>query len=110
LHPAAAASRSIKDGDLVEVTNERGKVLCRAELSNAVRPDTVFLPFHFPGQENANRLTEAITDPISGMPEFKTSRVWVRHPAAAQALARPADAHALVPASEHALLPAEEAS
>ncbi|MFJ4029255.1 molybdopterin oxidoreductase family protein [Paenarthrobacter sp. NPDC089989] len=78
IHPATAACRGIADGDYATVTNERGEVLCRAELSNAVRPDTVFLPFHFPGQENANRLTEAATDPISGMPEFKTSRVWVR--------------------------------
>ncbi|MFJ4168930.1 molybdopterin oxidoreductase family protein [Paenarthrobacter sp. NPDC089714] len=78
IHPATAASRGIADGDYATVTNERGEVLCRAELSNAVRPDTVFLPFHFPGLENANRLTEAATDPISGMPEFKTSRVWVR--------------------------------
>ncbi|YCK80633.1 molybdopterin oxidoreductase family protein [Arthrobacter sp. D3-18] len=78
IHPGTAASRGIADGDYATVTNERGEVLCRAELSNSVRADTVFLPFHFPGQENANRLTEAATDPISGMPEFKTSRVWVR--------------------------------
>ncbi|MEV7606382.1 molybdopterin oxidoreductase family protein [Paenarthrobacter sp. NPDC089322] len=78
IHPATAASRGIAEGDYATVTNERGEVLCRAELSTAVRPDTVFLPFHFPGQENANRLTEAVTDPTSGMPEFKTSRVWVR--------------------------------
>ncbi|WP_284974448.1 molybdopterin oxidoreductase family protein [Arthrobacter sp. efr-133-TYG-104] len=78
IHPGTAASRHISDGDYVTVANERGEVLCRAELSTTVRPDTVFLPFHFPGQESANRLTEAITDPISGMPEFKTSRAWVR--------------------------------
>ncbi|MCA4133644.1 molybdopterin oxidoreductase family protein [Arthrobacter sp. M4] len=77
IHPAAAAARGISAGDFVEVTNERGTVVCRTEVSNAVRPDTVFLPFHFPGLENANRLTEAATDPTSGMPEFKTSRVWV---------------------------------
>lgn len=85
IHPGTAATRGIANGDYATVTNERGEVLCRAELSTAVRPDTVFLPFHFPGQENANRLTEAITDPISGMPEFKTSRVWVRRAVAAQA-------------------------
>jgi len=85
IHPGTAASRGIADGDYATMTNERGEVLCRAELSTTVRPDTVFLPFHFPGQENANRLTEAATDPISGMPEFKTSRVWVRKAAATQA-------------------------
>ncbi|MGJ3189867.1 molybdopterin oxidoreductase family protein [Paenarthrobacter sp. FR1] len=84
IHPGTAAARGLADGDYATVTNERGEVLCRAELSNTVRPDTVFLPFHFPGQENANRLTEAATDPISGMPEFKTSRVWVRKAAATQ--------------------------
>ncbi|MCQ6269848.1 molybdopterin oxidoreductase family protein [Pseudarthrobacter sp. R1] len=78
LHPAAAAAMGITEGVLVSVANERGEVLCRAELSTAIRPDTVFLPFHFPELESANRLTEAATDPISGMPEFKFNKVWVR--------------------------------
>ena len=78
LHPETAARRGIADGGLVTVSNERGEVQVRAEVSTAIRPDTVFLPFHFPGAGSANRLTEAATDPISGMPEFKTSRVWVR--------------------------------
>ncbi|VXC61932.1 Assimilatory nitrate reductase large subunit [Arthrobacter sp. 9AX] len=82
IHPAAAASMGITEGALVSVANERGEVLCRAELSTAIRPETVFLPFHFPELESANRLTEAATDPTSGMPEFKFNKVWVR-PAAA---------------------------
>lgn len=90
IHPATAAARNVADGDVVAISNERGEVTCRAELSNTVRPDTVFLPFHFPGQESANRLTEAATDPISGMPEFKTSRVWVRQAALPQAPTGPA--------------------
>lgn len=78
IHPAAAASMGITEGALVSVANERGEVVCRARLSNAIRPETVFLPFHFPELESANRLTEAATDPISGMPEFKFNTVWVR--------------------------------
>lgn len=78
VHPAAAASMGITEGSLVSVANERGEVLCRAELSTAMRTDTVFLPFHFPELESANRLTEAATDPTSGMPEFKFNKVWVR--------------------------------
>jgi assimilatory nitrate reductase catalytic subunit len=78
IHPAAAASMGITEGSFVSVANERGEVLCRAELSTAIRPETVFLPFHFPELESANRLTEAATDPISGMPEFKFNKVWVR--------------------------------
>lgn len=78
IHPAAAAAMGITDGAQVSVANERGEVVCRAELSTSIRPETVFLPFHFPELESANRLTEAATDPISGMPEFKFNKVWVR--------------------------------
>jgi assimilatory nitrate reductase catalytic subunit len=78
IHPAAAAAMGIIEGAFVSVANERGEVVCRAELSTAIRPETVFLPFHFPELESANRLTEAATDPISGMPEFKFNKVWVR--------------------------------
>ncbi|MDQ0822060.1 assimilatory nitrate reductase catalytic subunit [Arthrobacter sp. V4I6] len=78
IHPAAAAAQGIAEGDYVSISNGRGEVSCRAELSTDIRPETVFLPFHFPELESANRLTEAATDPISGMPEFKTSKVWVR--------------------------------
>lgn len=88
IHPAAAASMGITEGSFVSVANERGQVVCRAELSTAIRPETVFLPFHFPGLESANRLTEAATDPISGMPEFKFNKVWVRL-AAGQATNQP---------------------
>jgi assimilatory nitrate reductase catalytic subunit len=78
IHPAAAAGMGITEGSFVSVANERGEVVCRAELSTAIRPETVFLPFHFAELESANRLTEAATDPISGMPEFKFNKVWVR--------------------------------
>ncbi|MET4137404.1 molybdopterin oxidoreductase family protein [Pseudarthrobacter sp. PvP090] len=82
IHPAAAAAQGIADGDVVSISNGRGVVSCRAALSTDIRPETVFLPFHFPELESANRLTEAATDPISGMPEFKFSHVWVRPGAA----------------------------
>lgn len=85
IHPAAAAAMDITDGAPVSVANERGEVVCRAELSTAIRAETVFLPFHFPELESANRLTEASTDPISGMPEFKSNKVWVRPVAVAPA-------------------------
>ncbi|MBT8160010.1 MULTISPECIES: molybdopterin oxidoreductase family protein [Arthrobacter] len=78
IHPSTAAARGISRGDFAVVSNDRGEVLCKVELSNTIRTDTVFLPFHFPGAGSANRLTEAATDPVSGMPEFKSSTVRVR--------------------------------
>lgn len=78
IHPVTAAGLGILDGAEVEVSNERGTVRAVARLSAAVRPDTVFLSFHFPGAGNANVLTSSETDPVSGMPEFKSTRVSVR--------------------------------
>ncbi|MCG2621928.1 molybdopterin oxidoreductase family protein [Arthrobacter sp. I2-34] len=78
LHPATALPLGIGNGDMAEISNHRGTVRARAELSTDIRPDTVFLPFHFAGEQSANLLTQAATDPVSGMPEFKTSAVQVR--------------------------------
>ncbi|POH64205.1 nitrite reductase [Cryobacterium zongtaii] len=78
VHPATAASLGLIDGGWVELANERGIVRCRALVSTDIRPDTVFLPFHFPADQRANLLTAGATDPVSGMPEFKRTAVRVR--------------------------------
>ena len=36
-------------------------------------PDTVFIPYHWPGGRSANRLTHRTLDPRSKIPEFKVS-------------------------------------
>ncbi len=46
-------------------------------MTSGIRLDTVFLPFHYAGEQCANLLTEAAVDPISGMPEFKRTAVTV---------------------------------
>lgn len=78
LHPATAEQLGIVDGGWVELSNTRGTVRCRADLTADIRHDTVFLPFHFPGDQCANLLTDDVTDPISGMPEFKKTTVHIR--------------------------------
>ncbi|HAM27232.1 MAG TPA: nitrite reductase, partial [Microbacteriaceae bacterium] len=82
LHPATADRLAIDDGAEVELSNARGTVRCVAEVTPDIRPDTVFLPFHFAGDESANLLTSDATDPVSGMPEFKRTIVTVRAVAA----------------------------
>ena len=49
----------------------RGTAIFRVKLSPAIRPDTVFAPFHWSGPQAANRLTNPALDPVSRMPEFK---------------------------------------
>jgi assimilatory nitrate reductase catalytic subunit len=46
-------------------------------LVPTMRTDTVFLPFHFPGDGRANLLTGDALDPRSRMPEFKVSAVRI---------------------------------
>ncbi|MCW2754363.1 MAG: nitrite reductase [Marmoricola sp.] len=75
LHPALAGRYGIEDGDDVRVTSVRGSAVARARITSAIRPDTVFMPFHWSGAGMANAVTNSATDPISGMPEFKVCAV-----------------------------------
>lgn len=65
------------EGQLLTLHNERGTVQARARLSRQIRRDTLFMPFHFAGSNSVNRLVSSATDPLSKMPEFKATRVWV---------------------------------
>ena len=71
LHPDLALELGINEGDLVRVSSRRGQMEVEARLSEAIRPDTLFAPFHFGGKGCANLLTLPALDPISKMPEFK---------------------------------------
>ena len=42
-----------------------------ARVVESIRPDTLFVPFHWPGAARANSATVDAVDPTSGMPEFK---------------------------------------
>ncbi|MEV1019066.1 molybdopterin oxidoreductase family protein [Streptomyces sp. NPDC050264] len=77
LHPRLAARLGIADGDPVTVTSRRGEALAPARLTPTIRPDTLFMPFHWPGPGRANTLTNPALDPVSGMPEFKVCAVRV---------------------------------
>ena len=42
-----------------------------AFIVKTIRPDTVFVPYHWPGKKSANLLTNRALDPISKIPEYK---------------------------------------
>ncbi|WP_159622230.1 molybdopterin oxidoreductase family protein [Ruania rhizosphaerae] len=75
LHPLLASRLGIEDGEEVRLRSARGEAVARARWSDEIRPDTVFMPFHFAGTGSVNLLTSDATDPISGMPEFKVCAV-----------------------------------
>jgi assimilatory nitrate reductase catalytic subunit len=75
LHPDLAGRLGIEDGGAVRVASRRGAATVRARLTEAIRHDTVFIPFHWAGEGRANLLTNPALDPVSRMPEFKVCAV-----------------------------------
>ncbi|MCX5047985.1 MULTISPECIES: molybdopterin oxidoreductase family protein [unclassified Streptomyces] len=75
LHPRLAARLGAAEGDPVAVVSRRGRAVAPARITTAIRPDTVFMPFHWPGEGRANTLTNPALDPTSRMPEFKSCAV-----------------------------------
>jgi assimilatory nitrate reductase catalytic subunit len=75
VHPDTARRAGLADGEWARVVSRRGAAMARVRCVPTLRPDTVFLPFHFGGEQAANRLTNPALDPISRMPEFKVCAV-----------------------------------
>ncbi|HEX5113703.1 MAG TPA: molybdopterin oxidoreductase family protein [Pseudonocardiaceae bacterium] len=75
VHPDTAQRAGVTDGDQALVTSRRGTVRARVRCVPSMRTDVVFLPFHFPGDQRANLLTNPALDPTSRMPEFKVCAV-----------------------------------
>ena len=71
----APASEHLTTGDRVALRSRRGSCEAVARLSEGIRLDTVFMPFHYAGAGAVNRVTNAATDPVSGMPELKVAAV-----------------------------------
>jgi len=75
VHPDTAGRAGLRDGMLARIESRRGTVTARVRYVPSIRLDTVFLPFHFPGEGAANALTNPALDPTSRMPEFKICAV-----------------------------------
>ena len=77
MHPRLAESLGVTEGDQVTVSSRRGTMTLPAHVVTTIRPDTVFIPYHWPGAKAANQLTNRAVDPTSKMPEFKVAAVRV---------------------------------
>ncbi|MGH3457188.1 molybdopterin oxidoreductase family protein [Aeromicrobium sp.] len=78
IHPSLAQRIGVEGLDDISVTSRRGTMRAQARISKDIRPDTVFVPFHFADEGMVNAVTNAATDPVSGMPEFKVCAVSIR--------------------------------
>jgi assimilatory nitrate reductase catalytic subunit len=71
VHPHLAERLELVDGERVRVSSRRGEAFLAVRVTDTIRPDTVFVPFHWAGKQRANSLTSAALDPTSRMPAFK---------------------------------------
>lgn len=78
LHPRLAETLGIKDGDWATAESRRGDCTLRAMVVTTIRPDTIFIPYHWPGRKSANQLTISAQDPISKIPEYKVCAARLR--------------------------------
>jgi assimilatory nitrate reductase catalytic subunit len=81
MHPEDIRRAGLRPGALARVRNDRGQILVRVTESRDQRPGSVFAPIHWNGQTSAkarvDALVHAVTDEISGQPEFKHAPVAV---------------------------------
>ncbi|HLU46861.1 MAG TPA: molybdopterin oxidoreductase family protein [Planctomycetota bacterium] len=78
MHPKLAERLGVSDGDFVRVESRRGAITVRALVVRTIRPDTVFVPYHWPVDRAANNLTVRALDPVSRIPEYKVCAVRAR--------------------------------
>lgn len=77
LHPQLAQKYGIAEGDWTTVQSRRGEVTLKAQVVRTIRPDTIFVPYHWAGKKSINRVTIAAQDPISKIPEYKVCAVRI---------------------------------
>jgi assimilatory nitrate reductase catalytic subunit len=78
IHPRLAAQYGIAEGDWVTVESRRASITLQAMVVKTIRPDTVFVPYHWAGDRSINQLTHRTLDPRSKIPEFKVSACRLR--------------------------------
>lgn len=77
IHPSAARRIGLQANDRARLSTRRGVAVFRVRITDSIRADTVFVPFHWGGAQSVNRLTNDALDPISRMPELKVCAVRV---------------------------------
>jgi assimilatory nitrate reductase catalytic subunit len=71
IHERTATKLGIADGDWVTVRTRRGEMTAPALVVRSIRPDTIFIPYHYGHDEAANILTNPVFEPKMKIPEYK---------------------------------------
>ena len=71
VHPRTAGPLGIQSGERVRVRTPRGAMELLALVTPTIRPDTLFIPFHYGHEQSVNQLTQPAVEPTVKIPEFK---------------------------------------
>jgi assimilatory nitrate reductase catalytic subunit len=71
MHVQTATRLGIQDGDWVTVRTRRGEMTAPALVVRSIRPDTLFIPYHYGHTQAVNQLTNPVLEPMLKIPEFK---------------------------------------
>src|SRR5699024_10386141 len=63
VHPDAANRIGIQSDDIVRVRTPRASMEVKALVVPTIRPDTLFIPFHYGHRHSVNQLTNPAVDP-----------------------------------------------
>jgi assimilatory nitrate reductase catalytic subunit len=78
MHPKLAQKLGVANGDWATAETRRGTITLRAMVVTTIRPDTIFIPYHWAGKKSPNQVTVAAQDPISKIPQYKVCGCRVR--------------------------------
>jgi assimilatory nitrate reductase catalytic subunit len=77
IHPLAAARLGISTDDRVRVRTRRASMELKALVVPTIRPDTLFIPFHYGHRQAVNQLTNPAVEPTVKIPEYKVAAATV---------------------------------
>jgi anaerobic selenocysteine-containing dehydrogenase len=77
--PETALQYAIQDGDRIVIETNRGTARMKARVDERVAEGVVLVPHGWPGEANANLLTDALCrEPIMGYPDMKSLLCSIR--------------------------------
>ena len=70
INPEDAKKIGVKDKEMVKVKTRRGELIISAEVTDKIKKNVLWMPFHF-SDEPTNVLTNSAFDPVCKTAEYK---------------------------------------
>ncbi len=77
IHPQAATRLGIANDEIVRVRTPRFSMELKALVVPTIRPDTLFIPYHYGHEQSVNQLTNPAVEPNVKIPEYKACAATV---------------------------------